>query len=258
MQRSGGSRRSKGRSGGSGILRLFAGPVGFIAVILGLVIAVGVWGKEAPPATKPAENTQQQAKQPQPEQPKPTQPATPAGQPPVQAKPTEPDNSALLAKRKHIDRAGANAKTMLVTVYYADGLTDGTSLQPVEVRVPQSESVAQVTAEQVIAAPTDLKLYSSVPAGTKVKSVNFNRATGVVTVDLSAEAADVQGTEAAMNMRASFVYSLTALKDVKAVQLWVNGKPAMLHGIEWSQPLSREQLQERSSYKVEPVIKFVP
>lgn len=250
------------------MLRVFAGPVGLVAVVLALVIAVGYWGKDAKPVSAPAAAPSQsppgaaQPAQSPPQQSTTTPSTTPAPQqpapPPVVTQPAEPDNAALLEKRKRIDRSGGAAKTMLATVYYADALTGGTSLQPVEVRIAQTDSIVQITAEQVVAAPTDLKLYSSVPAGAKVKSVNLNRTTGVATVDLSAEAAGVQGTDAAQTMRAAFVYSLTAIKDVKAVQLWVNGRPAVLHGIEWNQPLTRQMLEERSTFKVEPVVKFVP
>lgn len=256
MHRSGGSRRSKGRKGGSSILRLFAGPVGIGAVVIGLILAVGVWGKDAEPALKPAESAQSK---PAAEQPKPvTSVPVQASPTPEQPKPAVPDNSEILQKRRRLDRSGGAAKTMLTTVYYADGLKENASLQPVEVRIPLTTSIVLAISEQVVAAPADLKLYSNVPAGTKVKSVNLDRKTGVATVDLSPEAAGVQGSEAAQNMRASFVYSLTELKDVKAVQLWVNGRPAMLHGIEWSEPLTRAKLEERSTYKIEPVVKFAP
>jgi spore germination protein GerM len=147
---------------------------------------------------------------------------------------------------------------MLVTVYYADGLKNGDTFVPVQVRVPATVSTIKTAAEQVVQAPENLKLYSSVPVGTKVQSANFTAATGVATVDLSAEAANVQGTAAAQTMMASFVYTLTEVPNVKAVQLWINGHPAVLHGIEWSKPLSRQDLQAQYPHQVEPMVKFVP
>lgn len=162
-------------------------------------------------------------------------------------------DSAVAAARAKIDRSGGAARTMLVTVYYSDGLTGGQSLQPVEIKVPHSLSRIKVTAEQIINAPEHLELYSHVPAGT---TVTANIKDGVAIVDLSGEVLKVRGAAAVNNIMASFVYSLTAIPDVKAVQLWVNGEPAVLDGFEWSKPLTRADVEARNLYTVEPVIKY--
>lgn len=246
-----GSRAPAGRGGGgSGMARSFVTPVLVVAVIVLVVLGFGYWGK-----LSPAKETAGTAKPPVGKEPAKEQPQA---QQPVKQEPTAPanPNAEVLEKRKRIDRAGGAAETMLLTLYFVDGLTNATTIQPVEVRIASTKSVVRAVAENLVQQPSDLKLYSNVPAGTKVRSVNFDAKTGVATVDLSAEAGAVQGTEAAMNMRASFVYSLTALKDVKAVQLWVNGKPAVLHGILWDTPISRQQMDERSPYKMAPVVKF--
>ncbi|MFZ5827591.1 MAG: GerMN domain-containing protein [Bacillota bacterium] len=177
-----------------------------------------------------------------------TKPATPPNET------STPSDQATLAGRAKINRSEGAAKSMLVTAYYADGLKNVMSLQPVEIKVARSVARIKATAEQVINAPQDLKLYSSVPAGTKVLGVNLKN--GVAIVDLSPEAAKVRGSAAVNNIMASFVYSLTAIPDVKSVQLWVNGRPALLDGFEWSKPLSRADLEGRNLFKVEPVIKY--
>lgn len=254
MHRAGYSGNKKPRGGRSGVMQSFAAPVLAVLVIVMLILGVGYWGKGgqgAQPASKPA------TAPPSPPVKAPPAPAAQAPQKPEQQQKEDP-NQAVLEARRHIDRAGGAKETMLVTVYYADGLTNGLHLQPVEVRIPGTKAVVKAAADQVIEQPSDVKLFSSVPAGTKVRSVNFDAKTGVATVDLTAEAGNVQGSEAAQNMRASFVYTLTALKDVKAVQLWVNGRPAVLHGIVWDRPISKAQMDERSSYKIEPVVKFMP
>lgn len=285
VYRAGRSKARRRKGGGSGLAGLLKGPVGLVLLGVAIVLGVGYaakWyqgdvldllpkssdtaaeahkvpaaqtpatdnggaapaqGGTTPPAagngggTAPASGTGQ------------TAPATPAGQ---EADP----NAAILADRAHIDRS-AGAKPMLVTVYYADGLKNGDTLVPVQVQVPLTVSTVRTAAEQVVRAPENLKLYSNVPAGTKVQDVNFKPDTGVATVDLSGEAANVQGTAAAQSMMASFVYTLTELPNVKAVQLWVNGRPAVLHGIEWSKPLSRQDLQAQNPLRIDPVVKFV-
>lgn len=259
-----------GGGGGDGLKRLLASPITPVLIGLAIVLGAGIWVlKEDAPAsgqktgqtdkgdasnsggTAPAQsggsgtsgtsgasggspNTG-------------TKPETPGGD-------TAAADQAILTARAKIDRSEGAAKTMLVTAYYSDGLKNGMSLQPVEIKAAHSVARIKVTAEQVVNPPQDLKLYSNVPAGTKVLSVNLKQ--GVAIVDLSPEVAKVTGSGAVNNIMASFVYSLTAIPDVKAVQLWVNGRPALLDGLEWSKPLSRADLDGRNLYKVEPVIKY--
>lgn len=248
-------RQGRRKSGGT-LLKAFFGPVGLVVLTLAVIFGVGWWVKnrdgDTPAVTENKPATQPPAAQP-------TQPAQPATPPQTQAQtpaaPVVNPNQAILDKRAHIDRSNGAQQTMLVMVYYVDGLTNGEQLQPVEVRIPASPSRIKVTAEQVVQAPGDeLKLYSSFPAGTKVQSVDLDN--GVARVDLNAEAAKVQGSAAVNDIQASLVYSLTEIPGVKSVQLLVNGRPAMLHGMEWSKPISRADLQARKLYAVEPAIRF--
>lgn len=144
---------------------------------------------------------------------------------------------------------------MLATVYYADGLGNGDTLQPVQVQVPHTVARIAATTEQVLNPPTDLELYSNVPAGTRVLGVNL-QADGTAVVDLSAEAAHIQGSAAAEGFRASLVYSLTEIPGVNAVQLRVEGQPAVLHGVEWTEPVSRSDVEAFGQFSVAPVIEF--
>lgn len=251
---------------------LFDNPIAPVLIGLVIVLGVGFWvmnGDKDEPAS--GSDKQEQADKGGSETGSPTTPTTPttpateapktetppkteaprAETPKAEEKPVT--DGAVLAARSKIDRSAGAAETMLVTVYYSDGLKDGLSLQPVEVKVPRSVSRIKVTAEQIIDAPQDLKLFSNIPAGTKVTA---NLKDGVAIVDLTGEVTSVRGAAAVNNIMASFVYSLTAIPDVKAVQLWVNGKPAMLDGVEWAKPLSRADLEARNLYKVEPVVKY--
>jgi spore germination protein GerM len=166
------------------------------------------------------------------------------------------DAQAIFAGRSRIDRSAGAKETLLITVYYADGLRSGTALQPVQVRIPLTLSRIRVTVEQLIAAPEALRLHSGFPANTRVKGVNLN--SGVAVVDLSAEAKAIQGSEAVRAAMASLVYSLTEIPNVSAVQLWVEGRSAVLHGVEWSEPLNRKAIDSRNPLEVQAVIKYGP
>lgn len=234
------------------------GPVLIVAVVLLVVMAVG-WkfgDKLTGPSVKPQEPAVTEAAKPTETQPvQPQQQQTPAPKPP---EPQADPNKEIMDRRAKIDRSNGAKDTMLLTVFYGDGLKNGESLQPVQVRIPATAALIRATVDQLLVSPGELKLYSNIPAGTKVRGVNMDAKTGVATVDLSAEGGTVQGSTAAHTMMASLVYSLTSLKDVKAVQLWIMGKPAMLHGIEWSKPISRADMDARAYFKVEPLIKYAP
>lgn len=267
VYRAGGNRRKGGRSrggGSSGLGRVLSGPVGLILLGVLVVFGLGYWVKNYGPETKetpeaPAavsvpkagDSTPAAAQKPAPV----VQNPAPA---PAQQTPTPADpNKDIAAKRSHIDRSGGAAKTALLTIYYADGLKAADTLQPVQVRVEQTPSQIRRVSELIVQTPEDLKLFSGVPAGTKVLSVNFNSSTGVATVDLSAELAKAQAGDVA-KIKAAFVYSLTQIPGVKAVQLWVNGRPATLHEQEWSKPLSPADIDALKAFAVEPVVKFQP
>jgi spore germination protein GerM len=236
--------------------------VGLVLLGILVVFGVGYWVKNYyKPAEKAAEPVAAATSTPAPKQntapavqaPAPSTNPAPAKPAEQQAAPADPEKQARDG-RSQIDRAAGAAQTMLLPVYYSDGLSAGDTLQPVEVRVPQSVSQVKAAVEQLLNAPEALKLYSGIPAGTKVLSVNYDSKTGVATVDLSTEARQVQAGDVA-RVRAEFVYTLTRVPGVKAVQLWVLGHPAMLHEWQWSKPLTEADVQ---GFKVEPLIKFVP
>jgi spore germination protein GerM len=185
------------------------------------------------------------------------QPDTPVVDKPIPPSSTPVDPAAeVLSGRTHLDRSGGAVNTMPIVVYYTDLAKKGT-LQPVQVLVPHTAQKIQATVEQLLNTPQNLKLSNWLPPGTRVQSVNMDSKTGVATVDLSPEAQQVQTTDAANGIIGTFVYSLTELQGVKAVQVWVNGRPAVLHGQTWTKPLSRTDMQARNLFQVAPVIKFV-
>lgn len=288
MKRIGRSRRKN-----EGLRRVLTSPLTPVLIGLVVVLGVGYWAMRDTPPKTPEQTPATQAKAPaggestpaaanvtnQPSAPlapsakpgeatgqqpaeKPAadaQASAPAQEPAKAPKPAEqPTTEAAAAQaptsRSQIDRSGGAAETMRMTVYYADGLTGGLSLQPVEIKVKRSLSPVKETVEQLLNAPTALDLYSNFPAGTHSLGVNLKD--GVAIVDLSPEAAEVRGTASVNTIMASLVYSLTEIPGVEAVQLWVNGSPAVLDGIDWSRPLTREDLEARNLFHVEPVITY--
>lgn len=184
--------------------------------------------------------------------------ATPAPEPqaPTPEPPKADTPQAIRAARSHIDRSNGAAETKLLTVYYGDGLENGDTLQPVQIRVASPESILKTVVAHLLNPPAELKLYNSVPAGTAFRSINFDASSGIATVDLTREILNVQGSAAAETVRDAFVLSLTEIEGVNAVQLWAMGYPVTLHGIEWDKPLTRGDLQAHSNMKVAPVIQF--
>lgn len=225
------------------------GPVLVAVVVIAMIMGLGYWAtsggtQPAPqaPASTPATGGTQPAGGTA------TAPSTQSSNTTTTKPPADP--------RAHIDRSGGAAETMKITVYYADGQKNGEVLQPVEMLVPKTASVARAVAENVINAPTDLKLYSNLPAGTKVLGAEVKE--GVLTLDLSPEAAKVTGSASVQTMQASLVYSLTAVPGVQKVLVTVNGKTAIFDQLEWSQPLSKADLDARNWFTIAPVIKYVP
>lgn len=239
-------------------MRAITGPAGLIVLGVAVVLGVGYWAKNYRPQSEPPQQQSPAVSAPKTAAQNQAPAAAPATQPAVQTPPPAADPTKdLLDKRTHIDRSAGAAKTALVTIYYADGLQQADTLQPVEVRIEQTTALIKRTAELVVGAPEDLKLYSGVPAGTKVLSVDYNATTGVATVDLSAELAKAQAGDVA-KIKAAFVYSLAQISGVKAVQLWVNGHPAMLHEQEWSKPLTPADIDALKAFTVQPVLKYQP
>lgn len=259
--------KGKGKRRGRGIGRLLRSPLVPVLIGLAIVLGIGSWmlrdtppkqqvtaaGGEAGSAVEPAKSGAATTTEPVKETEKPPErPKEPATPPKEAQGGTEP-----VEGRSRIDRSGGADKTMLMTIYYADAKAGG-NLQPVQVQVERQLGVIANAAQQVLNPPRELALESGVPAGTKVRGANLNKETGVATVDLTAEAGQVQGSAAAQTMMASLVYSLTNIQGVNAVQVWVEGRPAVLHGIEWDKPISRSEMEARGLFSVAPVIEFKP
>lgn len=253
--RSGGKAKAR-RSSGRSSAQKAASPVALILVALIAVGALGWYVQSKNPQPAPALTPEKPAASGT-TSPTTTPPAgtTPAATPPTQPAPaktgTLPDGRP--AAWTHVDRAGGATEAMLQTLYWLDGRT-GDRLQPIEVRVPKTTGTAKATVEQLLNPPKELQLESGFPAGTKLNDVRL--VGDVLTVDLTSEVESVQGSAGANAITATLVYSLTELPGVGSVRLTANGLPAVLHGKEWTAPITRADLTARNLFPVENVIRF--
>ncbi|BAD39180.1 hypothetical protein, alanine-rich [Symbiobacterium thermophilum IAM 14863] len=161
---------------------------------------------------------------------------------------------APATSRSAIDRSVGAAETMRVTVYYVDFDAHMEALQPVQILVPFSVTPIKVSVEQLLRPPEELGLFSEFPPGTTARG--FNLVDGVAVVDLSATVEGVRGETAVNAVVATLVYTLTEIPGVEAVQLWADGKPAVLDGFTWSSPLTRADVAAWQAFRVEPVIEY--
>lgn len=165
----------------------------------------------------------------------------------------------LLQARQRIDRSNGAAETMKVTVYYVDGTSNAGVLQPVEILVPKTISMAGTVLEQLLNPPVALKLYSGIPPGTRPVHGGVNLRDGVLTVDLSKDLYEGTGGSAwAAEVSYALVWSMTEIRGVTGVLLRVDGRPAQLEGLVWDKPITREQLAQESYFRLAPPIEYRP
>lgn len=246
--------RSRSRHRSSPAQRL-ASPLALILVLLLALGTLGYYVQSKTPQSTPALTPQTPPVTDPPTSSNPTtsanQPATPV--PKVEAPKVENLPDGRPGAWARLDRAAGATESMRQTLYWLDG-RNAERLQPIEVKLPKSVETGRTAVEQLLDPPRDLKLESGIPAGTKLNGV---RMTGsVMIVDLTKEVESVQGSAAANAIMATLVYSLTELPGVTAVRLMADGLPAVLHGAEWTDPLTREELQERNLFQIDNVIRF--
>ncbi len=157
-----------------------------------------------------------------------------------------------MAARQRLDRSEGR-EAMPVTVYFVDGYSGDTALQPVTLQVPHSQAVLRAAVNQLLQPPEYLKLSSGIPAGTRVYDVSLQG--GVATVNLSEQLYTRSGSTWANTVTYCLVYTLTEFDQVERVQLLVAGKPAVLEGREWSRPIGRADLKNRGDFTVLPVLR---
>ena len=141
-----------------------------------------------------------------------------------------------------VNRSSGTAVGATITVYYCR--LDGQTLSPWTVSLGPArdpKSVAFYAAVQAVAGPPSGTDAIRFPSGTVVRSVNVSDSTA--TVDLSqAVASSGGGSFAEAGEFKALVWTLTALPDIHAVQIRVEGRtiPTLPGGhLELDEPLTR-------------------
>lgn len=116
-----------------------------------------------------------------------------------------------------------------VGLYYVS--EDGQALRQVwrQISLPSDKTLEEVVAENLLSTPEDTGLSTVVPYGTTL--LWLEQSNGVVTVDLSIDARNVENEQALLNMRAAFANTLCALDGVEYVNLLIGGQEEGILGM---------------------------
>ena len=136
-------------------------------------------------------------------------------------------------------KAQSELKTVSVTVYFSDD--QALYLVPEIHQVPKTPSLAEAAIKELIKGPNERGHYPTLPSGTRLLGIDISG--GVATANFSSELQDNQlGGSASGNLAiTSIVDTLTELKDVKKVQILVNGRSDQpIAELDISQPFARD------------------
>jgi len=132
-------------------------------------------------------------------------------------------------------------------VYWLKDTNSHLELVPesVTVAAAQPDAILKTAFDNLLAGPRDTASSSTIPAGTKLRSVNVMQ--DGVHVDLSQEFTTGGGSASMTSRVAQVLYTATALQPNAQVWINVEGKPLTLlggEGLEMSQPMTRQSFQE--------------
>lgn len=162
----------------------------------------------------------------------------PATQLPVQA-PTTPQSSPSLSSQAVAEKT--------VQVYWLKTVENSIepTASPVTVAAEQPEALLKAAFEKMLAGSDDPELTSTIPAGTKLRSVQMKE--DGVHVDLSQEFTSGGGSTAMTGRLAQVIYTATTLNPEAPVWISVEGAPLDVLGGEGlivDQPMTRETFQQ--------------
>lgn len=109
----------------------------------------------------------------------------------------------------------------------------------------QPSTVLETAFNNLLSGPKDASLGTTIPAGTKLRSLKVN--SDGVHVDLSKEFKTGGGSAAMTGRVAQVIYTATSLQPSARVWIEVEGKPLEVlggEGLELEQPLTRQSFQE--------------
>ncbi|KJH73079.1 GerMN domain-containing protein [Aliterella atlantica] len=125
----------------------------------------------------------------------------------------------------------------------------GTNLElvpkPIEVNTKQPNAVLEAAFQGLLAGSADAKVSSTIPAGTKLRSLEVKE--DGIHVDLSPEFTTGGGSASMSGRLAQVIYTATTLDANANVWIEVEGKPLEVlggEGLEVSQPMTRQSFQE--------------
>jgi spore germination protein GerM len=125
----------------------------------------------------------------------------------------------------------------------------GTHLEVVPTTLPVAtnnpSAVLEVAFANLLAGPTDATFSSTIPQGTKLRSVKIQN--DGIHVDLSEEFTTGGGSASMMGRVAQVLYTATTLQPNAKVWLDVEGKPLDVlggEGLELEQPMTRKSFKE--------------
>jgi len=143
-----------------------------------------------------------------------------------------------------------------VTVYFAN--PDGQRLIPVTRYVPPDSGLARGALLGLLAGPSaedGAGLGSAAPAGTRLIGIVVRDS--VATVDLSRAFESGAGSAAVRMRLAQLTYTLTRLKGVRVVRLWLEGKPLSVfsaEGLDISGGLRRSDFHDLAPFDDDPPV----
>ncbi len=117
--------------------------------------------------------------------------------------------------------------------------------QPIKVATNQPSAILKAAFTSLLAGSTDTTLSSTIPQGTKLRSLAIQ--SDGIHVDLSAEFTTGGGSASMMGRVAQVLYTATTLQPDAKVWLAVEGKPLEVlggEGLELEQPLTRQSFKE--------------
>jgi spore germination protein GerM len=132
-------------------------------------------------------------------------------------------------------------------VYWLSASQTKVALTPVEIKIPSTSgktAQAQLTAamEQLLKGPTDKAVTSTVPAETKLNSIEVQK--DGVHVDLSKPFTSGGGSKSMQGRLGQVIYTASSINPTDPVWISVDGEPLKVlggEGLEVSQPMTREE-----------------
>lgn len=133
-------------------------------------------------------------------------------------------------------------KTAEVVLYFADDQAEYLVPEKREVSLQKNESTAEAIVKALISGPKNTKLGVTIPAGTKLRSVNIKENTAYVDFSEEIKTKHWGGSAGESMTIFSIVNSLTEMKEIKQVQILIAGvKQDSLAGhLDISQPIARD------------------